>query len=138
MCVVYVYLYVYVYVYGYIFICTNISICLYIYIYIIYLYLYVCLYLYLYLYVHLYLSILLSLYIQGLGQNLLLQNHKHVIPYHNNVTLKHTTWHFRWNVQIKTINYYTHIIALNHTQADRTSARPCIDNAKTWNKWNQI
>ena len=43
--------------------------------------------------------------------NLLLQNPKHVILLHNNITLKHTTWHFRWNVQIKTISYHTHIIS---------------------------
>ena len=30
----------------------------------------------------------------------------------NNITLKHIIWHFRWNVQIKTINYYAHIITL--------------------------
>ena len=36
-------------------------------------------------------------------------HHKHVILSHNNITLKHTIWHFRWNVQIKTVNYYTHI-----------------------------
>ena len=48
-------------------------------------------------------------------QNILLQNHKHVILQHNNITLKHTIWHFRWNVQIKTINYYTRIITLPTT-----------------------
>ena len=45
----------------------------------------------------------------------LLQIHKYVILQHNNITLKHTTWHFRWNVQNKTINYYTHIITLPTT-----------------------
>ena len=37
---------------------------------------------------------------------------------------KHTIWHFRWNVQIKTINYYTHIITLPTTHTGVTSARP--------------
>ena len=38
-----------------------------------------------------------------------------MILWHNSITLKHTIWHFRWNVQIKTINYYTHIITLPTT-----------------------
>ena len=46
---------------------------------------------------------------------ILLQNHKHVILSHNNITLKHTIWQFRCNVQIKTINYYTHINTLPTT-----------------------
>ena len=29
-------------------------------------------------------------------QNLLLHTYKHVILWHNNITLKHSTWHFRW------------------------------------------
>ena len=44
-----------------------------------------------------------------------LQTHKRVILWHNNITLKHTVWHFRWNTQIKTINYYIHIITLPTT-----------------------
>ena len=40
-------------------------------------------------------------------QTLLLQNHNHVILQHNNIPHKHTIGHFRWNVQIKTINHYT-------------------------------
>ena len=45
----------------------------------------------------------------------LLQNCKHVILSHYIITLKHTIWHFRSNVQIKTINYYTYIITLPTT-----------------------
>ena len=48
-------------------------------------------------------------------QNLLLQNHKPVILYHDNITLKHTMWPFRWNVRTKTINYYTHVVTLPTT-----------------------
>ena len=60
-------------------------------------------------------------------QNLLLQNHKHVILYYNNITLQHTIWHFRWNVQIK--NYkllQPYYYPTNHPQAGLTSAGPCI------------
>ena len=64
-----------------------------------------------------------SIYTQGpaqimppfLLQTLLLWNHKHVILEHRNIKLKHTIWHFRWNVQIKSINYYTCIITLPTT-----------------------
>ena len=55
---------------------------------------------------------------RGSGTNnapFLLQNLKHVILSHNNITLKHTIWQFRCNVQIKTINYYTHINTLPTT-----------------------
>ena len=47
--------------------------------------------------------------------NLLLQNHKQVILYCDNMTLKHTIWRFRWNVQIITITSYAHIIILPTT-----------------------
>ena len=56
-------------------------------------------------------------------QNLILQSHKLVILQHNNITLKHTMWHFRWNVQTKTINYYTHVIILP-TALKRASLLP--------------
>ena len=59
-----------------------------------------------------------------LHKNLLLQNYKHVI--HNNITLKHTLWQFRWNVQIKTINHYTHFITLPTTL---TQALLLLDSA---------
>ena len=48
-------------------------------------------------------------------QSLLLQNHKQVILYCDNMTLKHTIWRFRWNVQIITITSYAHIIILPTT-----------------------
>ena len=35
------------------------------------------------------------------------------VQFHNitiSHSISHVIWHFRWNVQIKTINYYTHII----------------------------
>ena len=47
-----------------------------------------------------------------------------------NITISHSPiWHFRWNVRIKTINYYTHIITLptTLTQALLLPGPVCVD-----------
>ena len=73
----------------------------------------ICLCAYMYMHVHVHLSYTEAI-VYGVSthntpfslQKLLLQNHKCVIPSHNNITLKHTTWHSGWNVHLKTIAPY--------------------------------
>ena len=51
----------------------------------------------------------------------------------NNITPEHTKWYFRWNIQIKTINHYTHIVTLPTTrQQALLLLDPVFTREKVW------
>ena len=51
-----------------------------------------------------------------------------------NITISHSSsplWHFRWNVPIKTVNYYTHIITLPTTLKQVLLPRDSVESTGT-------